>query len=348
MTRTTEHHGVRSRAGLGALLSIALFACGSSDTSGGDPARDPGKTVDGGAAADTGAPIHPLPATDGGTEEPVDAADPPKSSLPAPPATWKEHWFEHNQVLTLEGYNDDVALYFDDSIDRAKTKWMLPYLTKVWQYTRKTYPGLGPDRLFAIFHQGRYSGGHPSTHFDDSHDNRNVIDCGGDQWDEGKSYDMPTHEIGHIVESASYEHHGSPAFPLWQDSKWMEFYLYDVYASLGMTDEAKRWQGEMAASGHTDDFPKAGTRWFQNWFFPLWRDYGGAKVMTSFFGLLAQHFPTNGVDYARDLTWGEYIHFTSGAAKKDLKPLATAAFGWPADWETQYQKAKKDFPKITY
>lgn len=335
---------------LGAACALALMACGSDDGSApsAGPSHDDAGTSDGGSLGTPGLPPDHEPASDAGGGSKEDTGTPPTNHLPAPPATWKEHWFEHVQLLELQDYNDDVALYFDDGVDRAKTKWMLPYLTRAWQYTKKTYPGLGTDRLYAIFHQGRYSGGHPSTHFDEDHDNRNVIDCGGDQWDEGKSYDMPTHEMGHIVESASNDHHGSPAFPLWQDSKWMEFYLYDVYSGLGMTAEATRWYGEMLDNGHTDDFPVAGTRWFKNWFYPLWKDHGGGAVMSGFFALLARDFPTNGVDFARDMNWGEYVHFTSGAAHKDLKPLATAAFGWPAAWETQYQKAKKDFPKITY
>jgi hypothetical protein len=48
------------------------------------------------------------------------------------------------------------------------------------------------------------------------------------------------------------------------------------------------------------------------------------------------------------MNWGEYIHFMSGAAGTDLKPLATTAFGWSDVREAQYQEAKKDFPAVTY
>jgi hypothetical protein len=48
------------------------------------------------------------------------------------------------------------------------------------------------------------------------------------------------------------------------------------------------------------------------------------------------------------MNWGEYVHFTSGAAKKDLKALATTAFGWPSEWDAQLAAAKQKYPQITY
>ncbi len=29
-----------------------------------------------------------------------------------PPATWQEHWFEHNQLLNRKFYDNDVAVYY--------------------------------------------------------------------------------------------------------------------------------------------------------------------------------------------------------------------------------------------
>ena len=44
-------------------------------------------------------------------------------------------------------------------------------------------------------------------------------------------------------------------------------------------------------SNQTDDFPRPGTHWFRDFFYPLWRDHGHAQVMVSFFELVAKHFP---------------------------------------------------------
>jgi len=269
----------------------------------------------------------------------------------APPKTWQEHWFEHKQLVTRVYYDDTVAVYYDNDVDRAIT-WPFSYLAKVWAYTKKTYGNFGSDqRLFVILHTGKYSGGHPSTYFDSSHDYRNMIDVGSSSttaWTSGtgNDLDLTTHEVGHIVEGASKGVHNSPAFGLWGDSKWMEIYIFDVYRGLGRYQDTARWYNMMMNT--VDDFPAAGTRWFKNWFYPIYNQYGGSKVLNNYFTLLAEYFPKNGTDYARNLNWGEFIHFWSGAAGTSLKAQATLAFGWPADWETQFNQAKKDFPAITY
>jgi hypothetical protein len=217
-----------------------------------------------------------------------------------------------------------------------------------------------------------------------------------------------------VVESANNGRHGSPAYTVWGDSKWAEFYQYDLYMALGMEREAGRLYGTFMAG--TDTFPRPGTRWFRDWFYPLWRDAGQAAYMARFYALLARDFPgragggdlapaiqpatagrrdtappTTGpsddgwrdprpaaslgigavqadqdrdpvpartparppaaappAPYARRLNWGEYVHFSSGAAGGDLRPMAARAFGWPDEWTVQLERARDDFPLITY
>ena len=301
-----------------------------------------------GAAAVAHSGVAQRPAAKG------DAKPTRKSQAPAPPRTWKEHWFEHDRVVKLVNANDDVAIYFDDNVPRrAATAWIHSFMTRAWRYTKATYGDFrGPDdRLYAIFHQGRYSGGHPSTYFDASHDYRNVTDCGPGPWDQ-PAYGIPSHEIGHIVEGASNGVHGSPAFGLWKDSKWIELYQYDLYVGLGLKQEARRAFARFTAE--SDDFPRPGTHWFRDFFSPAWRHHGRSKLMASFFHLLAQHYPKGpegdgkNLHYTRDMNWGEFIHFMSGAAGEDLRPLARKAFGWPPEWEKQYRKARHEFAGIAY
>ena len=84
-------------------------------------------------------------------------------------------------------------------------------------------------------------------------------------------------------------------------------------------------------TGNADDFPQRGTRWFRDWFYPLWRDCGQAEVMDRFFRELARHFPRDsGGTYTRRMNWGEYIHFTSGAAAADLAARPPAPSAGPA------------------
>ena len=48
------------------------------------------------------------------------------------------------------------------------------------------------------------------------------------------------------------------------------------------------------------------------------------------------------------MNWGEFIHFMSGAAHQDIRPLARRAFGWQREWDELYAKARQDFPGISY
>ncbi|GGI28123.1 hypothetical protein [Pedobacter mendelii] len=265
--------------------------------------------------------------------------------------TWQEHWFEHNQLLNSVFSNDDLIVFYDKDVNKSVT-WPNEYLTKVWQYTKTVYGGFGSNKkLYAIFHTGKYGGGHPSNYFEASHDNRNVIDVGlvdPKAWEgfTANEKDIVTHEVGHIVEFASKGKHNSPAFKIWGDSKWMEIYQYDVYKNLGMTSDAERWYNKCMAT--VDNFPKANTQWFKNWFYPIYSKNGGTAALNKFFVLLSENFPSNGTDYSRDMNFGEFVHFWSGAAGVNLKAQATIAFGWTTDMENQFNKARTDFPNVKY
>jgi hypothetical protein len=270
-------------------------------------------------------------------------------AMPAPPATWQEHWFEHVQLLKLMTYNDDVAVYFDNDVNSAAQTWILDYVTRMWRYVKATYGNLNQTRLFTIHHTNKYFGGHPAYWYDASHDNRNVSDVGLSAWTTTPDYAIVTHETGHVVESVAHGKKGSPPFGVWGDSKWAEFYIYDIYVALGMTNEANAAYNDWTAAGHVDSFPRANTQWFRDWFYPLWRDHGHAQVMVNFFRLEGQYFPvdSNG-NFTRGMNMGEFVHFMSGAAGTNLKAQATTAFGWPADYETQFNNARAAFPQITY
>lgn len=297
------------------------------------------------------------------TPEVIVPTTPSTPTLAPAPDTWQEHWFEHNQVVKKVFADTSIVVYFDDQVAKSIT-WPNTYLAQVWNYTKKNYGSFGSDpRLYAIFHSAKYSGGHPSTYMDVSHDLRNVIDCGSSDpnaWisGAGNDIDITTHEVGHIVEGASKGVHNSPAFPIWHDSKWMEIYQYDVYLGLGRNDDAVRWFNKMQST--TDNYPRAGTKWFKDWFYPVYTQYGKTKVLNNFFVLLAKHFPkksfNNGTatypEYTRNLNFGEFIHFWSGAAGTSLKSLALTAFGdkdeQGNDWTAQFTQAQSTFPDIKY
>ena len=252
-------------------------------------------------------------------------------------------------------YDNDLALYYDDNVARSTVPYISKYLGDAWRYVKRNYGSFGPDgRLYAIFHTAKYSGGHPSYYFDASHDNKNVIDQGPGPWlQQSGNTDLPTHEIFHIVESASFNTRGSPGFGnppngIWGDSKMAEIFIYDVYKGLGLNAEAERFKN--AVSGQTNNIPKPNTYWFRDWLLPWYTRGSGTKALVNFFKLLSQHFPKqSGTNrYTRSMNWGEFIHFSSGAVGANMKNQAAVAFGWTTDMENQFNKARRDFANIIY
>ena len=257
----------------------------------------------------------------------------------SPPATWQEHWFEHQQNVSLVYNDSDLNVYYDAEMDPSIT-WINTYIGDAWRYTKQLYGdmsgGTGDGVLWAIFHQDKYGGGHPGYYFDAGHDYRNVIDLGQNgSWTlpTGWALDASIHEIAHIVESVTNSSNGSPAFPIWGDSKWAVIYQYDVYVELGWTSEATRWYNS-----------QVNDPWFAEWFYPIWNNYGNGEVLSDFFIVLSQHFPKNGNTYSRNMNWGEFVHFWSEAAGEDLSSLAENAFDWTSARQAEFAQAQLDFP----
>ncbi|HEX8614901.1 MAG TPA: AbfB domain-containing protein [Telluria sp.] len=269
----------------------------------------------------------------------------PLEPMAAPPAMWQEHWFDHKQNLSRVFYNNDIAVYVDGDVDRTQT-WMNSYITNAWRYTRRVYGDFGDDRLFAVFHTNKYNGGHPATRFDASHDHRNMIDVGPGPWRDANDLGLITHEIAHIVELGSKGVQGSPAFGIWGDSKWAEIYTYDLYRGLGLRDQELRAHDIFMNT--TDDFPRAGTHWFRDWFLPIYNNHGKTAVLNNYFALVARCYPRQGQNYTRQMNWGEFVHFWSGAAGVNLKQQATVAFGWNDEWDRQLIQAQGEFACAAY
>lgn len=265
---------------------------------------------------------------------------------PEPPLEWTEHWYGHAEPLTRVHYDACIALYFDGEMDAAAQDWLIPFLDQAWSYTLKTYGKLGNERLYVIVHQGKHVGGHSAIHTEATHDNHNVIDMGSDDWVAG-DYDLPAHLMGFVADFAGahtkygapkYDHYGNEGFPL--------IYKYDLYVALGLTDVAS------AALGYfntlSNDQPSPDTYWFRDWFYPLWRDHGHAKIFADYMTLLQEYAPADADDWMQPLDYGQYFHFMSGAAGHDLEPLAREAFQFRPEFPEEISSAKEDFPEITY
>jgi hypothetical protein len=265
---------------------------------------------------------------------------------PAPPATWTEHWYEHNQSLDLIAYNDDAVIYFDKDVVREGSAWMLPFITSAWRYTQRTYGDFkltpaADGRFYAIFHQSRYVGCHGGYYFNAVHDGRNGSDCGPGPWalaNLTEPHFNLLYEMGNITEFGSNHFFTSPTRQAW-DAHFKEFFIYDALLAVGLTDEALAAHEKFTAS--VDAKPRMPTYWFRDWFYPLWRDHGHAQVMVKFFKLLSQHAPAS-------MTVPEMVHFMSGAAGTNLEAQAVNAFGAETVTDAALAKARLDFPNVSY
>ena len=290
--------------------------------------------------------------------KPVEKKDeeinPPKDTF-VPPETIQENWKEHNQIVKRVMYDNSIAIYYDDDMPRS-VNWIGPFTKKVWSYIVKNYGsmhGKAKDSLlYGIFHKDKYSGGHPFFYDNSDHGYRNGIDIGASgnsAWEkpEGWNIDIICHELIHLIEFVSHGKSGSPSRIWWGDSKVAEIINYDIYLGLGMEADAKRiYENDINKS---EDFPNKNTFWLKNWFFPIYNNYGKTALLTRYFKLLSDHFPQNAKgQYVRDLTFGEFIHFWSAAAKVNLKNQAIVAFGWNDIWQQEWKEAQAMYPNFEY
>src|SRR6266404_364820 len=54
------------------------------------------------------------------------------------PSTWQEHWFEHVQLIKKVDSDENFVLYFDNDMDPVSARWISPYLSALWKYTKAT------------------------------------------------------------------------------------------------------------------------------------------------------------------------------------------------------------------
>ncbi|HVR62552.1 MAG TPA: hypothetical protein VMU50_11660 [Polyangia bacterium] len=335
------------------IVSLGVMALGCQVTEGPDQrATQIRSGCDGGAAAAVGA----TPAVEvdaGGGSTPDGSADVTATPF-MPPATWQEHWMDHDQLLKKVSQTDDTAIYFDADVDPSSASWIQPFVAALWTYTKQTYGAPGDGRLYAVFHAGRYDGEHDVSIFDPTHDHRNVIDLGSSDksfWTMPQQISRIAYCIGDIVELGPLGYDTLPSISLTRD-QFSYFFAYDALKAVGKSAEADAWLASLMS--YSIDSPRPGTFWSRDWFYPLWLGHGGAGVSARFVRLVVQQYPKiarptgPGETFALIMNWGEYVHFMSGAAGTDLRSIATRAFGWPESNEIEFQQAKRDFPAIKY
>ncbi len=297
---------------------------------------------------------------------------------PDAPATLNDYIANGPAPLTRVACNADVAVYFNPELSErpaAETSWIAPFVTDVWKYVKQAYgscavprtlpapigPGCesfgAPKPLIALMYvvSGPGTGGNLRLRFDSSSSFRNTIAAHANSWYRPISRDEIVHETCHVVEGGGQGVHESPAYDaVWGDGPWPEYCMYDFYAHTGRSADAYRVFDQFVKGSHAKPRGASGTHFFNDWFFPLWRDHGGSpEVMERFFGLVSKYFPKHpenddrNLIYDRRMTTGEFVHFVSGAAGVDLSGQAAFAFNTGFD-RAEFEKARVDFPDITY
>jgi hypothetical protein len=300
--------------------------------------------------------------------------------------------------MSLKYNQSGVRVYFDTDTtdvnaghpDSRMTSadsgtWTGNFVSPLWDYQKKIYGSFGlQNGLMIMAHQNVWDYGAGSSrgrvanspHWPNYRNYNSTADVVfNTTWNSTNSNaadlqllkEFITHEMGHFVECSSNSVQDSCGGPSnnWSDSKFIEIFQYDILRGAGYTTEASAFYAKASASTNVIDNVPPGTtgvHWFNDFFYPLWRDRGGSRFLARYFQLARQYFPRTangrGVDYARGMNFGEMIHFMSGAARTPLRTpgvgnggQAYVAFNkprWDSNWDTQLAKAKTDFPGITY
>ncbi len=313
----------------------------------------------------------------------IDETDPGcHADAPRERRVYLREYSHTGRTLYRIGCDKDAAVYLD-GISRAQGErvaaWILPYARDVWRYVKDAYgscavpvtlpPEIGscermgepkPLLLYALSDEPMF--GMPQYRWHVAYGGRPSI-----IWlfrPEGFKEihllrDMITHEACHHAEGGGQGILDSPTFgdDVWGDGPWPEFCGFDFYVQSGRSADALRFYNDAVNRKAMVPLGTSGTMWFQDWFYPLWRDGGGnAEVMQHYFELLARYWPTDqnpmyghagARQYRPTMNVGEFVHFMSGALGKDLSGRAKKAFNSAWD-EAQFAKAKADYPKIKY
>ncbi|MEE2772379.1 MAG: discoidin domain-containing protein [Bacteroidota bacterium] len=264
----------------------------------------------------------------------------------APARVMQESWNGHSDTIYREYFDNDVAVFFDEDVNRDIV-WVRQFSGDVWEYIQNNYGGFDNDkRLWTIFHSDQVEP-YYTTIFDDSSMNNSLIDLSlsGEEMN-SEEMDLILTLVSEIVQNSAFNTANSPVSAVWKDN-FADIFLYDVYSNLGMEDEAQRIMSRALET--SSDYPTADSFWFRDWFLPIYENYEGVITLNNFFQSLSMNFSKNGSEYARDLTFGEFVHFFSGAVGEDIQPFAEEAFGeWTDEWQTELLQARTDFPNVNY
>lgn len=261
----------------------------------------------------------------------------------APPLFLEESWNGHEGKLFRYFLDDNVAVYYPETVTED-ISWPYLFASNVWSQVRSSFTGFNDDILHVVLHKDDVNSFAVNKYNNEA--GVHIIDLTlASEEDNTSDRDAIIKEISKIVETSAFGIDRSPASIIWMD-QWEKFFLYNTYIDLGLEEDAQRVLD--ANLNVASNFPVENTFWIRDWFYPLYQEYGEAVVLNNFFRSLSQHFFIIEGAYERDLTFGEFVHFWSGAAGEDIQPIAEEAFGWNDDFQQQLIQARTDFPNVNY
>ncbi|GAV08903.1 hypothetical protein RvY_18527 [Ramazzottius varieornatus] len=287
-----------------------------------------------------------------------------------PPRTLNDYWSDQERVVSLSSYTDDFAIYFErmqniptagDGIYAKGDRWIFLYVQDAWAYFCRQYGPMhqrGESVLYVVFREGTPQRCYTSLQRESTYGRRSILVCDSNDttaWSWDKRNIRAKLDIGlalsYFVVGSSGGIYGKQNLPS-VGTALQDIIAYDLFLTLNQTTQAQQVVNNNSQLSFAS--PCDGSCWLRDWCLPLYDAYGAANVLSRYFKILTQNFPSdtddNGIRrYKRNMTnLGEYVHFWSGAANMSLRNLTRNAFGWSAQDEKDLRRAQKAFPKIHY
>jgi len=288
----------------------------------------------------------------------------------------EETTYEVRQV-----YKDEYAvLYFNSSIDDIRTNWVFNLYSGGWRYAKRQFGPLNfgneGGRLSGRFHTDAAEGWWVTSV--NSQDQNIFMAISPNSVKSGNLYDkegrptQPKQDIiwdynlkamSQIIEEANNDVLGSPASDIWRRDGFYPIMVYDILLNLGSEykKDADEWKSQMNQQRSESGTKKSSVAWMKDWWSPLYDKNGRTKLISRFFKLTAQNWPTEELKsanlkddnpgprrYIGKMNVGEFVHFMSGAAGKNLRSMAKCVLGFEKQDEDNFRKAQKDYPSIRY
>jgi len=272
-----------------------------------------------------------------------------------------------SQSTTAVVYRDaNAVIYMNPRIDKDRTKWIYSLYSRSWAHVRRHYGNFQNNeggRLKGVFQATAGEGGMATGVNSGNAEIYMDISPGGVQ--AGNLYDKPGSNnrrpnqdllfdfqvgaISRIIEEGNNGMRGSPAAGVWGSKGWTQIAIFDIFMNTGYRAEAEQWRRSKLNEPVDAATAKNQVYWLRDWWSPIYDKYGRTALLGRFFKLVAENWPKeSGNQYKGTMNVGQFVHFFSGAARTCLKEQAEFALGWEQEDEDSFQKAKEDFPNITY